>query len=134
LAIALFATIDNQGKYDLDQAGATFALALDRLAKLRRKRARAKSIPDPRDIRWRSVVEPIAAEYGLTVEELRARRRSPHLVVARNEAIWRLRQLQPPMSYPEIARAVGLANHTSALHGFRVYAARLAREAENKAA
>lgn len=72
----------------------------------------------------------VAARHGVTVERLKYGGRSTSLSAVRHEAAWELRNLIPTPSYPDIAEALGMVNHTSALYGVRRHEARLRREAE----
>ncbi len=63
-------------------------------------------------------------EYrGVPITTLRSRRRWANVAEARHEAIWLLREATE-MSFPVIARAVGMRNHTSALSAHRKIASR----------
>jgi chromosomal replication initiation ATPase DnaA len=75
----------------------------------------AKSIRGSRQDVATPIVRRIAAYLDLSAEQLRNGRRCSS--TERHLAVWALRQLG--YSYPAAARAVGLANHTSAIHGVR---------------
>lgn len=69
------------------------------------------------------ILEHIAKTHGFTVAQLRGPWRHRKVVVARHEAMLWLR-LKCSMSYPEIARALGRDDHTTAIHGVeRAFAA-----------
>jgi hypothetical protein len=129
LAVCLFAASRAEGT-DLEAAGEAFLVAIDGCRRRERIAKRRGPCRTPRDERWLPVVERVAAKHGITVDELRASSRHVDIVAARWEAIWELRSLTPPMSYPEAGRAVGLANHTSAISGYRKHAAKLAAAAQ----
>jgi chromosomal replication initiation ATPase DnaA len=78
----------------------------------------------------RREIENAANNHELTYEDVMLGHRYKHHAHARHEAIWRLRQLftidGKRLSYPRIASLLGLANHTSALHGFRAHERRMA--------
>jgi chromosomal replication initiation ATPase DnaA len=68
------------------------------------------------------IVSQVADAMGTTVRLLRCVRRYQPLADARHIACWLMRQTGLPwskLSYPIIALALGMANHTSALHGAR---------------
>jgi len=88
------------------------------------------------DARCWEVLVQMAKDRGITVKKLRQRNRHPVMTAMRQEAAWLCRQMQPPPSYPTIARALGCRNHTSALYAVRKWQARLdaARGAERTGA
>jgi chromosomal replication initiation ATPase DnaA len=68
------------------------------------------------------IVAQVADAMGTTVNLLRQMRRYQPLADARHVACWLMRQegmLWPKLSYPLIALALGLSNHTSAIHGVK---------------
>lgn len=69
-------------------------------------------------------VHRAAQRYGCRPAEILTTVRSRPYVHARQWAMWRLRQIRRPSgehrySYPAIARAVGLKDHTTAMHAER---------------
>lgn len=77
-----------------------------------------------------SVITDVAVEHGVTIAEIKASSgRAADVVMFRREAAWRCRQLRPTPSYPTIARALGLKNHTSVLHAVRRYEEQIAKSA-----
>lgn len=84
------------------------------------KRRRYSQKPQARDLD--PIVAQVASAIGTTVRMLRCLQRVPCLSQARHVACWLLRQENMPwprLSYPLIALALGMVNHTSALHGAR---------------
>jgi chromosomal replication initiation ATPase DnaA len=87
--------------------------------------------PDPQPVQTRAeIVREVAAKHGLTAEQLRLGGRKKKFAWPRHEAIWRMRQVRRPdgsccYSFPQCARAVGLTDHTSAIHAERSHAERL---------
>jgi len=75
----------------------------------------AKSIRGSRQDVAPPIVRRIADYLDLPVDQFRNGRRGTSN--ERHLALWALRQLG--YSYPAAARAVGLTNHTSAIHGVR---------------
>lgn len=61
-------------------------------------------------------IAQVAAEHGLTKEDLTGRSRRPAICVARREAMRRLRAKQ--MSFPSIGRLFN-RHHTTVLDGLR---------------
>lgn len=64
----------------------------------------------------REIIRAVADYHGTTVDRIMFGGRPKSLAAARHDAMWLLRIIAG-MSYPETARAVGLRNHTSAMHG-----------------
>jgi hypothetical protein len=69
---------------------------------------------------WRIIAQEVCAKHKLTLKELQGVRRFKKIAIARREVFWRLRQ-ELGMSLLDIARKMG-KDHTSVLHGLRVYA------------
>jgi hypothetical protein len=65
------------------------------------------------------ILRDVAKLHGVTVREIRSRRRLQKHVAARHAAIWILRQVDSSLSEQRIAQAVGLTNHTSVIHALR---------------
>lgn len=55
-------------------------------------------------------------EFGVSRAELLSPRRFSDLVVARAFAVWMLRSLGGPMSYPRIGRAIGGRDHATIIN------------------
>ena len=129
LAVALFASPGEDGGYDLDKAGEVFAMAIEKVERLESPTPAPirRAVKAPSDRRWIAVLDRIAMAHGLSVAEVRSPARSRHVVAARTHAVYELRRLEPPMSYREISRAVGMRDHSTALAAFRRYAAAIAR-------
>lgn len=73
-------------------------------------------------------------EYGVSAQDILGDSRRREVTHARQLAMWVLRQRQlpsgePAHSYPEIARAVGRQDHTTALHACRKVEKRIAEAA-----
>lgn len=64
------------------------------------------------------IIERVAARYGLTVAELRSKDRHKSIARARHVAFWVLRQTRK-MSFPELGRAMGKRDHTTAMNAVR---------------
>lgn len=45
--------------------------------------------------------------------------RRPHLVRARQHAVWLIKKLRPEISYPQIAGLLNYKDHTTVIHGIR---------------
>ena len=69
---------------------------------------------------WRIISQEVCAKHKLTLKDLQGNRRFKKIAIARREVFWRLRQ-ELGMSLLDIARKMG-KDHTSVLHGLRVYA------------
>jgi|SRR6185369_9600557 len=129
LALALEKTRTPTG-YDFQRAAEVVANAarLDRKRRgyLKRRRHQARMMLASEDRRTREIIDAVSDRHGLLPGDIRDSKRWPKLVRVRDEAIWEMRQLSPPVSYPNCARAVGLTNHTSAMSAFHRHACRLA--------
>jgi chromosomal replication initiation ATPase DnaA len=64
----------------------------------------------------------IALRHGLTRQDIMGRSKARHISIARQHCYWHFRQKD--MSYPQIARAMGLADHTTVIHGVKMHIAR----------
>lgn len=64
----------------------------------------------------RQLMEAVARKHGVTEAQLKGPSRHKTIVKARHEAMLWLR-ISCDMSYPEIAKALGRTDHTSAIHG-----------------
>lgn len=79
-------------------------------------------VPDTRPLR--EVILEVCDRRGLTMAELMSPRRNAVLVWARQEAMWECRR-QTSASFPQIARALGRQDHTTAIHGVRQHQERM---------
>lgn len=73
----------------------------------------------------RQIVEAVAIKNGLTRAEIMSKSRYRSIVYPRQEAMWQLRR-QTRLSLPQIARHVGVKDHTTVLHGVRAHEKRMA--------
>jgi len=131
LAIALQET-----DHDLDEAAITIA----RLATKKKRKGRSDrrlGADVEREVSPRCIAElaAVAAEQGISPHAL-VRGRGNLASWMRFEAAWRCRQLTPPATYNEIAAALDMSDHTSAMYAVRKWQARLdaARGAERDGA
>jgi chromosomal replication initiator protein len=85
--------------------------------------------PELRPLNMRDIIEQVAREHGLTVNQMLARRRDRHLVYARQHAMWRCSK-ETRHSLPEIGRYFGDYDHTTVLHGIRSHEKRLGAQNE----
>lgn len=98
------------------------------------------SLAPERDVIWlpagrltgRQIIAVVASNHGLTVEDMKGPSRTKHISHVRQEAMWEIRQCTK-LSLPQIARLLGRTDHTTAWHGVKAHAARLA-ERERAAA
>lgn len=70
--------------------------------------------------RYVEILAEVAAKYDLTTACVVGRNRTQRFTVPRFEAMWRLYS-ETEMSIPRIAFRLGGRNHTSVLHGVKVY-------------
>lgn len=75
----------------------------------------------------RDVVAQVAAEFGVSVLDIKSERRGRHLCKARLKFYWRAAR-ETKHSYPEIGRFCGGRDHTTVLYGIRVHEKRMAKE------
>lgn len=61
------------------------------------------------------IVKRTAEIFGLSPEEITGPSRARHIVIARQAAVWALRQRHPDMSCCALSAAVGRKDHTTAL-------------------
>lgn len=99
-----------------------------RLAVTKKSKPKAKPAPKPAPEprvgpTMQEVRAQVAARHGLTVEEITAGGPGRRFAPARHEACWEIRRLGK--SYPQVAAAVGLKDHTSAIHGVRAHEKRV---------
>lgn len=82
--------------------------------------------PPPEDhrISVREIIEETAAKHGVSIVDIKSRRRARHLVLARHEAMWRARH-ETPHSYPLIGRWMGGRDHTTVIHGVNKHQSRI---------
>ena len=69
---------------------------------------------------WRIIAQEVCAKHKITLKELQGDRRFKKYSTARREVYWRMRT-ELRMSLLDIARKMG-KDHTTVLHGLRVYA------------
>lgn len=69
-----------------------------------------------------AIVNSVAAEHDIHVEDLIGRSRTTHIVRARQHAMVELRALG--LSLPVVGRFLGGRDHTTVLHGIRAHAQR----------
>lgn len=73
---------------------------------------------------WLRIAAEVSERYNLSVKEMTSPSRSRRVVMARNEAFWRIRE-ETTLSFPQIGMKFG-RDHTTVLHGYRQHAKRLA--------
>jgi chromosomal replication initiator protein len=77
----------------------------------------------------RDILCAVATHYGVTVLDIKSRRRARTVGLPRHVAYY-LCKILTGSSLPQIGRHVGGKDHTSVLHGVRKIAARLATDAQ----
>lgn len=89
----------------------------------RKRKALAElSTPQPN---WRIICAEVCAKHDITAAELLSARRPVRLVMARHEAMWRLKN-ETSMSLPQIGRRLGGRDHTTVISGIKAHERRLA--------
>ena len=71
----------------------------------------------------RTIVREVAQKHGLSPLDLSGPRRLAPVVVARQEAMWRMRR-ETRLSFPQIGRIVG-RDHSTVIYGIRAHAKRM---------
>lgn len=71
--------------------------------------------------RLKDIMEEVAEKHGIGVLDVKSKRRSSHLVKARQEFFYRAR-METMQSLPAIAAFCGGRDHTTALHGVKKHA------------
>lgn len=80
--------------------------------------------PMPRRRKVGEIIHEVALAHGLTIDQIKSPRRTGPLVSARMEAYYKIATERADISFPEIGRRLGGRDHTTVLHGVRVYAER----------
>lgn len=73
----------------------------------------------------RQIIERVARRHGLTFEEI-TQPSTRSTARSRQEAMWELRR-HTRLSLPQIARQVGVKDHTTVLHGIRAHGKRVVK-------
>lgn len=68
----------------------------------------------------RKITKEVAEKHNVSVRDMQSASRFRHIVTARNEAFYRLRN-ETTLSLPQIGRRFGDRDHTTVLHGIRRY-------------
>ncbi len=69
------------------------------------------------------ILREVCWKHGVTKAEMESQRRTRHITKARQEFYYRA-TMETPASFPQIGKMVGNRDHTTVLHGARVYAER----------
>lgn len=72
---------------------------------------------------FRDIIGQVGARHGVSIMEMKSERRNRKAVYARQEAMY-LGVALTPLSLPQIGRMLGDRDHTTVLHGIRVFAFR----------
>lgn len=72
----------------------------------------------------RVILEQVAANHGVSVDDIRGRDRRRQFSAARQEAAYRMR-METPLSLPQIAARLGRADHSSIVYAINKHAAGL---------
>lgn len=78
----------------------------------------------PKFSRMKDVLADVAEKHGLSVQQLRGKTRKRNIAWARQEAMWRIRQIKnddgtPRYSLPQIGAYCGGRDHTTVIHALR---------------
>lgn len=80
--------------------------------------------PSSRQPRYKTILQTVAAQHGVSVVDLRGPSRVKKIAVARFEAAYRLR-VDLALSFPKIGQILGGRHHTTIMHAVEQHAARL---------
>lgn len=73
---------------------------------------------------WKRIVEEVCIAHQVSKPELLGSQRERRIVLARHEAMYRMKT-ETVMSLPQIGRRLGGKDHTTVLHGIRCHEARM---------
>lgn len=76
----------------------------------------------------RELIGQVAAEHGLTYDDMIGHNRTRRVSHARQELYWRMKREFPRLSLPQIAKHIGNRDHTTILHGIAAHEARMAAQ------
>jgi len=91
-----------------------------------RKHRAPSEVVRPPALKWKGIKAEVARKHGITLKEMASPQRKRNIVLARQEAFYRLKT-ETAMSFPEIGRRMGGLDHTTVLYGYRRHAALLAK-------
>lgn len=115
---------DQSLKHEIEKLRTKVAEQQARIAELCKALEAAGVVADPQT--GRKLAEAIAVKHAISFADMIGERRAVHLVRARHEAMWCLKQ-HTKLSLPQIARILGKRDHTTILHGIKRHAERMAR-------
>jgi hypothetical protein len=81
-------------------------------------------LPLPDAEKWKAIIAEVCEKHGIDWIDLASARRSVPVVIARHEAMYRMRH-ETTMSLPAIGRKLGGLDHSSVIHGIRRHEERL---------
>jgi chromosomal replication initiation ATPase DnaA len=70
----------------------------------------------------RQILDEVSAKHGFSVDDITGPSRVHPLVVARQEAMYRLVTERPHMSYQDVGRKIGARDHSTIVYGARKHA------------
>lgn len=77
-------------------------------------------LPKQRYARAKNVIEFVASEYDVTVDDVLSHDRHRSIAEARQVCCWLIRMcIEPQLSFPEIARLLGNRDHTTIMSSVR---------------
>jgi chromosomal replication initiation ATPase DnaA len=74
---------------------------------------------------WRQIAADVAQKHGVTFEELQTGRRFKRFILARHEAVWRVRH-ETKLSTTAIGQRFGYCDHTPVLFALKAHERRMA--------
>lgn len=84
-------------------------------------------LPLPDAEKWKSIIAEVCEKHGIDWIEMASHRRSVPVVIARHEAMYRMRK-ETTMSLPAIGRKLGGKDHATVLFGIRRHEQRMAQQ------
>lgn len=73
---------------------------------------------------WKTILREVSEKHKVAMVDLLSSRRSQAYVIARQEAMYRMRH-ETSMTFPQIGRRMGGRDHTTVLYGIRKHAERM---------
>ena len=80
-------------------------------------------VPDQPKLSWREILHAVARKHNIPVDWILSERRSGPIVLARQEAMYRIYE-ETTLSLPGIGSRLN-RDHTTVLHGIRAHAKRI---------
>lgn len=107
------------------------AIKIEREAEEERKRQIAEAVKTafgtPRkalEARWKQIIAEVADKHQVNPMEILSQRREKYIILARHEAVWRIRN-ETPLSFPQIGVRMN-RDHSTLIHSVKMHEKRIA--------